>query len=131
MIDLDVEVRKSGIQGRGVFALRDFKPGEVVFQWDLTNTLTDEQYERLPAEQRHYVARYKGEWIYMLEPMRYLNHSCEPNTMPLNGVDVVIRDIKAGEEITTDYRPVMLTGESMMCHCGAPSCTGTISGTAI
>lgn len=126
----EIEVRKSKIAGRGVFALRDFKPGEIVFQWDLTNTLTDEQYAHLPAEQKRYVVRYRGEWIYMLEPMRYINHSCDPNTVPMNGADVVIREIKAGEEITSDYRPVMPEGETMACHCGASTCAGTIVGTA-
>ena len=103
----------------------------MLFEWDLTNTLADEQYAHLPNEQKRYVVRYRGEWLYILEPMRYINHSCDPNTMPLNGTDVVIRDIKTGEEITSDYRPVMPLGETMNCHCGAATCTGMITGTAV
>lgn len=30
----DVEVRKSSLEGRGVFAARDFEPGEVVLRWE-------------------------------------------------------------------------------------------------
>lgn len=127
----DIEVRKSKIQGRGVFALRDFLPGEIVFKWDLTNALTDEQYAQLPYEQKQYVVRYRGEWIYMMEPMRYINHSCDPSTLPINGADVAVRTIKAGEEITSDYGPVMLRGETMSCQCGYASCSGAIVGTSL
>jgi hypothetical protein len=131
MLDINVEVRKSKIAGRAVFALQDFRAGEVVFDWDTSNVLTDEQYARLPDDQKQYVVRYGSSWVYMLEPMRYVNHSCEPNTVPIRSSDVAARNIKAGEEITSDYRSVMPKGESMICHCGASSCAGTIVGTAI
>jgi SET domain-containing protein len=131
MLDTDIEVRKSKIEGRGVFALRDFKPGAVVVEWDTTNTLSDREYEQLPEDQRSYVARFKGGWLYMLEPARYVNHSCDPNAIPLNGADVAIREIRAGDEITSDYRSVMPIGERMECRCGASTCMGYIVGTAV
>jgi SET domain-containing protein len=131
MLSTEIEVRKSKIDGRGVFALRDFKPGEIVIAWDTSNTLSDDEYERLPEEQRKYVVRHKGAWLYMLEPGRYVNHSCDPNAIPLNGADVAIREIRAGDEVTSDYRPVMPVGERMDCHCGAANCMGYIVGTAV
>lgn len=130
-IDVDTEVRKSKIEGRGVFALRDFNSGEIVIAWDTSNTLSDAQYERLPEDQRRYVTRYNGEWLYMLEPARFVNHSCDSNTVPLRGNDVAVKEIHAGEEITSDYRPVMSQGERMECRCGAVSCMGYIVGTAV
>lgn len=131
MLGNDTEVRKSPIQGRGTFALRNFTAGETVYDWDTTNTLTDDQYSRLPDDQKQYVVRYKGSWLYLLEPMRYVNHSCDPNTMPVGAADVTMRDIKVGEEVTSDYRPVMPKGERMKCVCGATNCMGYIVGTAV
>jgi SET domain-containing protein len=130
MLNIEIEVRKSKIEGRGVFALRDFEQGEIAVPWDTSNILSDSEYERLPEEQKRYVVRYKGTWLYMLEPGRCVNHSCDSNCVPLNGNDVVIRKISAGEEITSDYRPVMPLGERMECRCGAKECIGYIVGTA-
>ncbi|MCE9541012.1 SET domain-containing protein-lysine N-methyltransferase [Candidatus Kaiserbacteria bacterium] len=127
----DIEVRKSRIQGRGVFALRDFTPGETVLVWDTSYILTDDEYARLPEDQRHFVVRFKGEWLYMQEPARYVNHSCEANTVARDGTDVAVAPIHAGDEITSDYRSEMPSGERMKCLCGTKSCTGYIEGAAV
>lgn len=130
MLDITTTVRKSKIEGRGLFALEDFAPGQVVLAWDLSNTLSDEQYARLPDDQKRYVIRYNGGWVYFMGDERFVNHSCDPNTIPRNGADVAIRAIQVGDEITSDYRPVMPSGERMECRCGAANCAGYIVGTA-
>ena|SRR3989344_3811348 len=127
----DIEVRKSRIQGRGVFALRDFKPGETVLVWDTSFALTDDEYARLPDDQKQYATRYRGGWILMQEPMRYLNHSCEANTVSDDGKDVATRPIRAGDEISSDYRSEMKAGERMKCRCRTKSCVGYIEGTGL
>lgn len=131
MLDIETEVRKSKIDGKGVFALRDFNPGDVVIAWDISNILTDEQYARLPEDQRRYVVWFKGQRLYMMEPARYVNHSCDANTRPMNGYDIAVKEIDPGEEITSDYRSTMKKGERMECKCGALACTGYIEGTAV
>ena len=46
-----------------------------------------------------------------------------------HGVVVFVwRPIAADEEITIDYRLNAFDGDSWPCHCGAPSCTGTVVG---
>jgi uncharacterized protein len=61
--------------------------------------------------------------------MLFLNHSCEPNVgFAGNIVLVAMREVAAGEELTTDYALFDDHGESMACRCGAPSCRGTVSG---
>ena len=61
--------------------------------------------------------------------MLYLNHSCEPNVgFAGNVVLVAMRDIVAGEELTTDYALFDDHGDSMACTCGTPSCRGTVTG---
>ncbi len=126
----DIEVAPSEIEGLGVFAARDFRMGETVLVWDTSNAVTEEEYARLSDEQKDLIARYKGGWIRMVEPMNRVNHSCEANTTSRDGTDVATRLIHAGEEITSDYRKEMKIGERMECRCGAPSCHGFITGTA-
>ena len=130
-MDAEVEVRLSQIHGMGVFALRDFQPGETVLVWDTTHTIDDRGRENLPDEQKSFVARHEGTWIIMQEPMRYVNHSCEANTRPESGKDIATQYIRKGEEITSDYRSEMMKGESMDCSCGSKLCKGYIVGTAL
>ena len=128
-MDDDIEVRESNIAGRGVFATRDFGKGETVLVWDTSHVVPDELYDSIPAEDCDFLARYKGQWIVMQPPVRFMNHSCDSNTRAHDGADVAIRDIAAGEEITTDYRPEMQAGERMLCTCSTPECEGVIIGT--
>lgn len=78
----DVELRPSRIHGRGLFALREFRSGEVVCPGRLGGC-------RTPAG-------------------RFTNHSPNPNIKPvLKGDDiyaVALRHIQANEEILVDYR---------------------------
>jgi hypothetical protein len=61
--------------------------------------------------------------------MLFINHSCEPNVgFAGNIVLVAMRDIAAGEELTTDYALFDDADTPMPCDCGTPSCRGTISG---
>jgi hypothetical protein len=39
-----------------------------------------------------------------------------------------MRDIRAGEELTTDYALFFDHDQTMQCRCGTPSCRGTVSG---
>ncbi|MCK9573595.1 MAG: SET domain-containing protein-lysine N-methyltransferase, partial [Candidatus Omnitrophica bacterium] len=49
---------------------------------------------------------------------RYLNHSCNANILGADpGFDIVVRDIKKGEELTYDYRD-FYDDIKMQCHCG-------------
>ncbi|HTS99754.1 MAG TPA: SET domain-containing protein-lysine N-methyltransferase [Streptosporangiaceae bacterium] len=78
------------------------------------------------ADGFHLVALDEDEY----EPvMLFLNHSCEPNVgFAGNIVLVAMRDVAAGEELTTDYALFDDADDPMPCHCGTPSCRGTISG---
>ena len=129
-MNTDVEVRESPIHEKGVFALRNFESGDVVLMWDTSHVVDEKGIDLLSDAQKRFLARFQGKWIIMQEPMRYVNHSCEPNTRSQNGTDIAILDIQKGDEITSDYRPEMKAGERMECHCGAKSCAGYIIGTA-
>lgn len=61
--------------------------------------------------------------------MLFLDHSCEPNVgFGGNVVLVAMRDIRAGEELTTDYALFDDHEGSMECTCGRPTCRRVIDG---
>jgi uncharacterized protein len=61
--------------------------------------------------------------------MLFINHSCEPNVgFGGNVVLVAMRDISAGEELTTDYALFDDYDGTMECRCGTTSCRGTVTG---
>ncbi len=64
-------------------------------------------------------------------PLRYLNHSCDPNLMRSGlspYVFVPLRDIEAGEELTVDYSTLEVNNMwKMQCRCGAENCRKVIS----
>lgn len=62
--------------------------------------------------------------------MRFINHSCEPNSV-MRGLTVEAwRDIPAGEELTLDYNSseYKLVGGTFRCTCGSPGCVGEVRG---
>ena len=101
----DVEIKASGIgqfnDGLGVFALRDFKNGEVVIKWNLA-VLTEEAFTQLPAAEKHFTHK-RGDAIYYYpDPERHVNRQEDPNVYPdfEQGADIALRDIKKGEELS-------------------------------
>ena len=65
-----------------------------------------------------------------LEPIFFLNHSCESNVARYGGlVYVAKRDIAPGEQVTIDYAPLIsgFRDWKMKCLCGSPVCRGDIT----
>ncbi|MFH1294669.1 MAG: SET domain-containing protein [Candidatus Aenigmatarchaeota archaeon] len=122
----DVIVKKSPIEGLGVFACRNFRKGDIVFKWDVSHKLTREQAKSLPEKKRRYVPCFKGVYILLQPPERYVNHSCEANTNIRDFCDVAVRDIKKGEEITTNCLGAAPDWFKIKCNCGSKECKGIV-----
>jgi uncharacterized protein len=130
-----VKGRPSGIAGRGLIAVEPIAKDEIVAikGGHLVDTATlDALPERLQNSQ---VQVADGFYLVALEEAEYepvmlfINHSCEPNVgFAGNIVLVAMRDVAAGEELTTDYALFDDADDPMICNCGTPSCRGTISG---
>jgi len=124
----DVEVRPSEIQGQGLYALRDFAPGEVVLRWDVSHKISNDALKLLSEDERRYIHPFNDyESIMVQPPERFVNHSCDNNTVVVEFSDVAIRSIKVGEEITSDYSSDG-SGISFTCSCGSLNCRGTVGG---
>jgi len=122
----DVVVKKSKIEGKGVFAARDFKKGDIVVRWDASKELSKEEAENWPENEKKFIAFFGGKYFLQQPPARFVNHSCEPNTFARGFCDVAARDIRKGEEITADYAKCPAPGMDMRCSCGSKKCRGTI-----
>jgi uncharacterized protein len=63
------------------------------------------------------------------DPMRYTNHSCQPNArlcIRQGRVEFyALRAISPGEEITVNYGETHHEGR-LACRCGAPGCVGRL-----
>jgi hypothetical protein len=64
-----------------------------------------------------------------VEPVDYMNHSCEPSCGVRGSVAVVARRaIAPGEELTFDYGTTDTDRWTLECSCGAASCRGRMTG---
>ena len=126
-----VHVSTSTKQGKGVFASKTLKAGEVVLVIDDSHLVTDET--QLTKEQHEFDLDYLSDkTVMMQEPEKYINHSCDPNTYVKteNGVRYVraMRDIPKDEEITYDYSINGDNDGTFPCRCGSKKCRGTYQG---
>ena len=106
-----VVIKKSNIHGMGIFADKDFKKGDVVLHWDTSQILTEEEFKNMSEDEKRYVTFCNDKYVKMQSPECYMNFSCVANTKEKDFCDIAIRDIKKGEEITTQ-------GEIKECNCG-------------
>ena len=106
-----IRLAPSGVHGVGVFAMRDIKKGEKLYtdiiphQFDLPYS----KFKKLNPDVRDLVLGQfplivdGSHFLYPVAKMSaYLNHSDTPNYDGVN--DAALKKIKAGEEVTEDYR---------------------------
>jgi len=124
----DFEIRTSRIHGNGVFARRTVPPRRRI--GELTGELISVAEARRRAKGMEIVAIVEFDDDKALDVstdpcLRFLNHSCEPNTyMRRMGHRVEffsIARIRAGDELTCDYGETHHEGQ-LPCRCGAARC---------
>lgn len=99
----DVVIGKGKLVGKGVYAARDFKKGELVKLYNL-KALTQAEFDLLPKNEQKYVHSFWGKMYLFAEPSRYVNHSANPNTRQdlKKMCDYALGPIRKGEMITTN-----------------------------
>jgi hypothetical protein len=112
--------------------VEDIAAGERIFAVDDSNVVPEGvSHDDVEHEHRHHCDDLAGGVKVILgEPDGCVNHSCDPNCYrkTIDGVrwDVALRDIKAGEELTHDYR-INGGGDTVTaCNCGRERCRGMI-----
>ena len=139
-----IQVRRSGVHGKGVFALQDLAEGETLIEYVGEIISWDEAQDRHPHDPKDpnhtfYFHVNEDKVIDALHggnSSRWINHSCDPNCEADEENERVfikaLRNIKAGEELNYDYGLIIdepytkkLLAE-YPCWCGAKNCRGTL-----
>jgi uncharacterized protein len=132
----DVEVRRSTIEGRGLFARVLIPAGTMVSRLG-GRLVSDAELRRLIADPAGpYVDTIvAGPDLHLVLPPRrangYGNHSCDPNLWWTGAYELSTRrPVPPGEELTNDYATsTAAPGFTMPCRCGTAQCRNTITGT--
>lgn len=139
-----IQVRKSGIHGKGVYAIRPIKAGDRVLEYK-GEIIT---WKKAEARHPHDINQPNHTFYFHLDDghvidakhtgnsAKWINHSCEPNleaTQDGNRIFLnALRDIKVGEELSYDYglvidlRKTPRVKKDFACFCGAANCRGTM-----
>ncbi len=114
--------------GVGVFATCAIPRGTIVVVRDPYDTcLSQEEFGLLPDPVRASMEIYMyhdkcGNLVLSWDHARYMNHNCRSNTMMTDyNLEIAIRDIAAGEELTTEYGLLNIQ-EPYEIHCGCQDC---------
>jgi ketosteroid isomerase-like protein len=101
----DVIIGQGKLAGKGVYAARDFKEGELVVPYNL-RALTQAEFDALPDGEWEWTHSFWGRIYLFPEPARYVNSATDPSTYPdlERRGDYALRDIRKGEAITIDDR---------------------------
>ena len=142
---------RSPIHGNGVFAVSAIARGEPIVQYKgklLTPTEADELYGDGGETGHTFLFTLNDDYVIDANQRgnsaRWINHSCTPNCRAVVEESAsgdprrdqvmieAIRAIKPGEELTYDYGIVLDAPHTARlkklwaCHCGSPTCTGTL-----
>ncbi len=128
IIENNVYVKETGIYGRSLFAIRDFKKDDLVFVAFGPIVACATKYTiPISKDLRIDPTWPKGNLC------QFICHSCDPNLGIKNrNCFVAFRDIKKDEEITIDYAMIgdkygsEITEEERLCKCGKLICRGKI-----
>ena len=122
MSEKSVMVGRSAI-GRGVFASQHLQPGQPILTFGGPVLLKSEMLALGPD--RVYALQVgTDQFLDLMPPGRYLNHSCDPNAGILDDRGLIaLRAIVPGEEIRFDYSTSMREDHwTMECRCGEYLC---------
>jgi SET domain-containing protein len=129
----DVEVLPSRIDGLGAFAVEHITPRRKIGEIRGESISVAEARIRATRSERIMIVevspRRAIDFSKSADPMRYTNHSCQPNArlcIRQGRVEFyALRPIAPGDEITVNYGETHHAGR-LACRCGAPACVGRL-----
>jgi SET domain-containing protein len=129
----DIIIKGGAISGKGLFAKRKIPKGTIVYR--IKNDIrvySKSQYNKFSKRYRKILEKFanedsNGTIIHHTDGAKYGNHSCQPNCHELPSgheyMDVALRDIKKGEELTWDYATLIPSWKkAIKCNCGSKNC---------
>lgn len=126
-------VVKKSRNGKGIFAVREFAPEEVLYE--VTGTfITGDEDEDIDETARDNAFRYSKD-LYITPAGTigaFQNHSCEPNAKVVKKgkrlLVVAAAPVPKGAEVLIDYSTITAADDiwEMPCNCGSPKCRGVV-----
>eukprot|EP00798_Chlamydomonas_sp_ICE-L_P005065 gene5065-34860_t len=141
----DLEVRRAGAKGFGLFSNKAVKAGQFLIEY-IGEALEEDEYQRRKSfyqavGQRHYYFMNvgNGEVIDACRKgnnARFINHSCSPNCETQKWLvkgELAIglfatKDLAANEELTFDYNFERYSDKPMRCYCNSATCRQFVGG---
>jgi SET domain-containing protein len=142
-----IQVKKSGVHGKGVFAARDIAKGETLIEYIgeiITAQEAEDRHPHDPNDPNH-TFYFQVEDDKVIDALhggnsaRWINHCCTPNCKPevIEGRVFIKakKDIPAGTELNYDYGLIIdepITKKLIAqypCWCGSSKCRGTLLAT--
>jgi SET domain-containing protein len=138
------QVRRSGVHGKGVFAVKPLCAGEILFEYAGEVITWAEALRRHPHDPSqpdhtfyfHIDDQHVIDGAHGGNSSRFINHSCDPNCEAdeVEGRVFIktLRAVEAGDELSFDYGLVLdgrhtpKVKKQFACYCGAKSCRGTM-----
>ncbi|ABD71653.1 nuclear protein SET [Rhodoferax ferrireducens T118] len=139
-----IQTRRSGVHGKGVFAVQPIAEGETLIEYVGEIISWPEAQARHPHDPGnpnhtfyfHVDENHVIDALYGGNSSRWINHACDPNceAEEQNGRIFIkaLRNIEAGEELNYDYGLIIderytpkLKAE-YPCWCGSAKCRGTL-----
>jgi SET domain-containing protein len=139
-----IQTRRSGVHGKGVFAVQDIAEGETLMEYVgevISWPEAQARHPHNPADPNHTFYFHIDEnhvidALFGGNSSRWINHACAPNceAEERNGRIFIkaLRNINAGEELNYDYgliideRYTAKLKAEYPCWCGADNCRGTL-----
>lgn len=136
------EIRRSAIQGRGVFARRRIRAGQRIIEYAgerISNAEADRRYDD-EKMRRHHTFLFTLDKKTVVDgnrggnDARYINHSCDPNCEAIIEKGRIWiyakKNIQPGVELAYDYQYERTSDPEdekfYVCRCGSPKCRGSI-----
>jgi SET domain-containing protein len=139
-----IQVRRSGVHGKGVFALRPIAKGETIIEYTgevITWPQAQRRHPHDPSDPNHTFFFHMDD-KHVIDAnvggnaARWINHACDPNCEADEEDGRVfikaLRRIKPGEELFYDYgliiddRLTPAVKKQFACYCGSRKCRGTM-----
>jgi|SRR5436190_10152658 len=117
MMMVDTVLKPSSIHGLGVFLAQPVRAGGLIWRFDsrIDRLYSPAEINGLPEHIQRYLRTYStwhagaGAYVLCGDNGRFFNHSNQPSTVSdavSFGEDRAVRDLAAGEELTSDYATI-------------------------
>lgn len=128
-ITKNYKIKKSDISGQGLFALKNFKKGERVYSYKKGKIVNKSGIKGLLKIEKQHLNKIGKDKFEIIEPPRcFVNHSCNPNIYEKKRIGYALRNIKKGEELTTNYDKIAYIKKPFFCKCSSKNCRKIVKG---